>query len=408
MKTVPAHAKHLPKKNKWVKAISLILLTLSVFAISLLTIFYIDINSQVVAATISTEHLKNPVKVETPKQEDEPNIPVDGWAGRPLNLLIMGIDARVDQDTTLIGEVDDDDTIRSDSTLILNISADRENVNVVSIPRDILMKLPECYKSNRTTVKSSWGQFNWAFSLAAGTDDLPAGIACTEKTVEKMTGIDLDGFIVVDFTGFYKMIETLGGVDICLEEGVSDEEYINLTLEKGCQKLDPLTATKYARIRYTGDGSDMGRIARQQELIAAMFKQVLNSETFTDLPKMYAFISATIESLKISDSLSSIKTDAGLAWALKDINQENIRFSTMPVVTAEFDHNKLLPKEPTNEIFWETLRNENQLPVGTVYSNLNGEIFTITEEGNIPGGERRTDNEFGTSDEYYYYSNYGE
>ena len=90
----------------------------------------------------------------------------------------------------------------------------------------------------------------------------------TLKTVEKMTGIRIDDFVVVDFNGLSKVVDSLGGVNVHVDEAIDDSDYTGLTLDEGCQKLDGQTALQYARVRHgVGDGSDISRISRQQKLM---------------------------------------------------------------------------------------------------------------------------------------------
>lgn len=339
------------------------------------------------------------VKEEEPQSVDM--TPDDSFHGRPVNILLMGIDSRTDQDISLVNKEDDDPTIRSDTTLLLHIAEDRESATIVSIPRDLWVHLPDCQRADGSTAYGYWGQFNWAFSQGAVTNDLGAGVACTTSMVENLTGVEPDGFAVIDFTGFSRMIEALGGVDICLEEDLADDMYLHFELEAGCHRLDPITATQYARVRYVGDGSDMARIQRQQGMLGSMAMEALDSNLLTDLPSLYAFMATAIESTKVSPSLSSLWKDAGLANSMKNIEPENIRFTTMPVLTADFDANRLLPKEPANALLWQSIIEDQPLPPGTVFMDINNEYFTVEEDGTIaPGGSPRTDNEIGYFNPY--------
>ena len=141
----------------------------------------------------------------------------------------------------------------------------------------------------------------------------------------------------------------------------------------------------------------MGRIQRQHLLLGAMVQEAMSQNILTDTPKLYAFMITALDALRLSPSLSNLRTDAGLASSLTSTPPENFRFLAMPVVTADFDANRLLPKEPQNAEFWQAIMNGTQLPVGTVYSDLNGNYFTIGENGEIiEGGNPRTDDEIGS------------
>lgn len=390
-----AHSSTPPRPRRWVVATLTALLGAGIFAGTAAAILYDDLNSKVKASVVDTSHLKAP---EPQSEEPEEVAPADSFAGRPVNILVMGSDARVNQSEEIVAAGDDDESMRSDTTLVVHIPADRQSLTVVSIPRDIWMKLPECQRSDGSISYEQWGQFNWAFSFGSGgtTEDVAGAINCTEQTVEQITGLDLDAYALFDFDGFGSMVEALGGVEICLEEELTDSNYLHMTFEEGCQVMDPITATQYARVRHVGDGSDMGRIQRQQGLIAAMMTQAMNSNILTDLPSLYQFVTATLATTILSPSLGSVNTDVGLANSITNVPPENIRFTTMPVLTTDFNYNRLMPKEPLNTELWEALKTDGPLPEGLVFQNLEGEYFTIAPNGEaIPGGNPRTDDEIG-------------
>lgn len=393
-----AHAKTAPRSWMWLSVLLSSVLAVALFAGTAGAILYSDLAGKVSASALDTSALRksnSSVPAEGSDDASEDNVS-DSFAGRPVNILLMGIDARLGQDASIINEGDDDETMRSDTTLLVHMSADRQNVSVISIPRDMWIQLPECTRSDGSVSYQQWGQFNWAFSYGAQTDDMAGGVACTEATVEELTGVTLDGFAVIDFNGFARMVEALGGVEVCLEEPIEDWKYLGLQLPAGCQVLDPVIATQYARVRYVGDGSDMGRIQRQQGLLGSMVIQAMDSNLFTDLPSLYAFLSVTIEAMRLSPSLSNLNTAAGLAMSIRDIDHQNIRFLTMPVLTTDFDANRLMPKEPQNTELWQSVINDEPLPPGTVFMDIEGNYFTVDENGvPVPGGDPRTDDEIG-------------
>lgn len=393
----PAHTSAAPRSWMWVSVLVAAVLGVALFAGTAGAILYNSLNDQVSEAVLSTSHLQ-PAQSGSAGNEAE-EAPADSFAERDVNILLMGIDTRIDQSNEIVNADDDDQTMRSDTTLMLNISADRQHVNVISIPRDMWVYLPECQRTDGSVSYAQWGQYNWAFSYGALEDDMAAGVNCTQAMTTALSGIVPDGFAVIDFNGFSRMIESLGGVEVCLREEVDDygpNEGLDLRLPAGCQKLDPTTATQLARVRYTGDGSDMGRIQRQHVLLGAMVKEAMNQNFFTDMPSLYAFLSSSLDALRLSPSLSNLRVDAGLANSLKATEPENFRFLTMPVVTADFDANRLLPKEPQNAEFWEAIRTGGPLPSGTVYADMDGNYFTVGEGGEIiEGGDPRTDDEIG-------------
>ena len=145
---------------------------------------------------------------------------------------------------------------------MLQLSADRSRVDAVSIPRDTLVDIPECTTlDGGKTEASEDAPFNSAFANGAGSGSdkkaVASGAACTLKTVETLTNVRIDDFIVVDFTGLSKVVDSLGGVHVQVDEAIDDSEYTGFKLAEGCQKLDGENALQYARVRHgVSDGSD--------------------------------------------------------------------------------------------------------------------------------------------------------
>lgn len=255
--------------------------------------------------------------------------PTDPDAGIPLNILLMGSDDRSGVNAALGG---DESGMRSDTTMVMHISGDRSRVDVVSIPRDSYVNIPECPTTNGKRVRPQHDKFNAAFAYAvAKGGDVESGALCAQTTVESLTGVRLDGFVVVDFEGFLNMIDALGGVEMCIPQDVHDEKAGNLTLSAGRQTLDGPTALQYARVRYTlGDGTDIGRIGRQQEMMASIARSVLGKNIFSDAPQLVSFLNAVTASLTMSSKFSSLTELPGLAYSLRGIDPRNTTFRTVP------------------------------------------------------------------------------
>ncbi|MDQ0373230.1 LCP family protein [Cellulomonas humilata] len=284
---------------------------------------------------VDVSALVNPMP--TPTKEPDPD---DPNAGQAVNLLILGSDQR----DGLNGEIGGDtEGMRSDTTMVLHISADRSRVELVSIPRDSLVDIPSCTMTNGKTTRATHGMFNSAF--ATGWDnggDMTSAAACTINTVQLNTGLTIDHFVVVDFAGFQQMVDSIGGVPMCIPHDMSSEQ-AQLELAAGFQTLDGPTALAYARARKgpgVGDGSDTNRIGNQQKLIAAMVREVLSRDVLTNPQKLISFLSAATGSLT-TDSGMSIGNMTGLAYNLRNISSGNITFMTIPFAAAKSDPNRV-------------------------------------------------------------------
>ena len=153
-----------------------------------------------------------------------------------------------------------------------------------------------------------------------------------------MSGLTIDDFVVVDFSGFINVVDSLGGVEYCFDRAVKDT-LSELDVKPGCQKLNGAQALAFARTRYTlGDGSDISRIGRQQELILKLIKVVKQKNLLTDLPSLYSFTKSAIKTLTVSKNIGSLSKITGLAYSLKNLKEENIQFITMPVQPLSLIH----------------------------------------------------------------------
>ncbi|MEV0145387.1 MULTISPECIES: LCP family protein [unclassified Nonomuraea] len=239
-------------------------------------------------------------------------------AGTALNVLIVGSDQRNGKNAKY-GRVAGE---RTDTIMLAHLSSDRGNAMVVSFPRDSLVQLPACRaKDGLPGQQAHLGMINESFNSG--------GIACTWRTVESLTGIHIDHFVKVDFTGFKGMVNAIGGVEVCLPEAVNDKKAL-LHLPAGRQNLNGEQALGYVRARYSlGDGSDIGRIQRQQMFIASMVKKVMSGETLTDPAKLLGFLDAGTKAVTTDRGLTpSVMKD--LASNLQGLNAGKIRFITTP------------------------------------------------------------------------------
>ncbi|MCR6491780.1 LCP family protein [Cellulomonas sp. P24] len=268
--------------------------------------------------------------------------PNDPSSGSPVTLLLMGSDERDGANGAIGGSVEG---MRSDTTIVLHISANRKRVEAVSIPRDSHVQIPACTMTNGKTSKPQSARFNAAFAIGADTGgDTASAAACAIKTVESLTGVRIDGFVVVDFVGFIRMVDALGGVPICIPNAM-DSPKAGLKLSAGYQTLDGKTALAYARARTgtgVGDGSDTNRIGRQQQLLAATAREVFSKNLLTDVGQLLRFLDAATSSVTANPELASITNMAGLAFSLKDIPSGNITFMTVPFTSYRPDPNQVV------------------------------------------------------------------
>ncbi len=157
------------------------------------------------------------------------------------------------------------------------------------------------------------------------------GPSLAVRTVAQATGLTINDFVQVNFLGFVKLIDTLGGVDICLPFAVSDPDS-GLRLSAGRHHVNGVTALEYARDRHSFATSDLARIFDQQQLIATVASQAIRSGTLTDLARISRLMSAVTSMVKIDQGLNVVE----LASELRSIRPEGITFDTVPLANVDY------------------------------------------------------------------------
>ncbi len=367
---IASHAAALTRPRRGLRILSLVVVFLAIFSLSFAGLVNADISSWTKKANVNQFLGQN---------RHEKKNPQDNFANRDLNVLVIGSDYRAQKEYDEMGRRITG--MRSDTTMVAHISADRTRVEVMSIPRDLMVKRPACLRADGKTEPASSGyvQFNSIFALLGQDEDVAAATACTMKTVEQLTGIFLDEFVVVNFDGFQDMVAALGGVPICLEEKMKDSKG-TIELPAGCQTLNPQQALGFARARYgVGDGSDISRIGRQQQLIGAMMKEAKSRNMLTDLPSLYAFLKAGMKSLTTSENFGNAKNLGGLALSLSKIKPSNIRFYTLPFGEYAPDRARVAVADNAEEMF-DALRLDKQVPLYFPYQDMNGGLHEPSEQ----------------------------
>jgi LCP family protein required for cell wall assembly len=270
---------------------------------------------------------------------------------KSMNILLLGSDSRDGENKAywspdISGE-------RSDTTILLHLSPNRDRAVAVSFPRDSMVRVPQCTKKNGQKVASFFGMINAAFAYA--------GASCTWKTIESTTDIHIDHYVKIDFTGFKRVVDALGGVEICVPHAVNDPR-ANLNLKAGRQVVKGNDALGYVRTRYgLGDGSDLERIQRQQKFMASVVKKATGGSMLTDPARTYRFLDAVTKSIATDDELS-VSAMKKLATSLKGISAGTVRFVTVPTQTYPRDPNRVQWDMAQAKPLFDAIRQDNALP----------------------------------------------
>ncbi|MGW3205858.1 LCP family protein [Streptomyces sp. NPDC001135] len=265
-----------------------------------------------------------------------------------LNILVLGSDSRSGKANRELGGGDSSGA-RSDTAMVVHLDAGRTRATVVSIPRDTLVTRPSCpLASGGSTAVAHGAMFNTAYEVG--------GAVCAVKTVESITNVRMDHYIEIDFSGFAKLVDALGGVDVTTTRDIDDDES-HLHLTAGPHHLDGKQALALARTRYgIGDGSDLGRIGLQQRLVKALLTQMAATNLLTDPAGLYRAADAVTAGLTTDTGLDSLSELMRLGQSLKGLTADHVKTVMMPVVTAPSDHNRVIAKEPAASELWASLR----------------------------------------------------
>ncbi|MGW3458140.1 LCP family protein [Streptomyces olivaceoviridis] len=265
-----------------------------------------------------------------------------------LNVLVLGSDSRSGKDNQELGGGDSGGA-RSDTAMVVHIDAGRTKATVVSIPRDTLVTRPSCpLTSGGSTAPAYGAMFNSAYAVG--------GPVCAVKTVEALTGVRMDHYLEIDFSGFAKLVDALGGVDVTTGQDIDDDKS-HLRLKAGTHHLDGKQALALARTRHgIGDGSDLGRIGLQQTLVKALLEQMAGAGLLSDPARLYQVADAVTTSLTTDTGLNSLNELVSLGRSLKGLTADRVRTVTMPVVTAPSDPNRVVAREPAADDLWASLR----------------------------------------------------
>ncbi|WP_327666048.1 MULTISPECIES: LCP family protein [unclassified Streptomyces] len=285
----------------------------------------------------------------------------DADASKGENVLVVGTDARTGGNSDL-GGGDKNDIGRSDTAFLLHVYADHQHAVGISIPRDTLVTIPPCKLPDGTWSKTRTDvMFNAAYSTGETARGNPA---CTQNTVEELTGLRVDHTVVVDFKGFSKLTEVVGGVKVCLPNDVYQKDLNpnrstqgKLVFKKGEQTVAGQPALDYVRIRHgIGDGSDIGRIKRQQAFVSSLITKI-KDDGFTPT-KLLPLADAATKSMTVDPGLDSADKLLKFAMSLKSVDLHNTKFVTIP---WKYEGSRVAVVQPDADALWAALKEDRTL-----------------------------------------------
>ncbi|MEO3851820.1 LCP family protein [Streptomyces sp. B8F3] len=247
----------------------------------------------------------------------------------PVNILVMGTDKRTGKGNDGYGDMNSPG--HADTTLLFHVSEDRTNATALSIPRDMITDIPDCKtKQEDGSWKTIPGTYGTKFNESLGQFGRDPG--CTWKTVEQLTGLDVNHFILADFNAVKDLSSAVGGVEVCLAEDIDDPKS-KLDLPAGRHTIEGEEALAFVRTRYSvGFGSDLSRIELQQQFLSSLIRKMKSGGSLSNPKKMYDLADAATKALTVDSGIGSAKKLMDLANDLKKVPQDEITFATLPVL----------------------------------------------------------------------------
>lgn len=287
------------------------------------------------------------------------------------NFLIVGADSRAGANSQIgAGDAEDAGGARSDTIMLVNIPANRKRVVVVSFPRDLAITPIQCEAWNPDT-----GAYGPLYYEETGTygDDMVytetklnsayafGGPKCLVKEIQKLSGLAINRFMAVDFVGFGKMVDALGGVEVCTTSPLYDYELGTVLDQTGRQTIDGATALNYVRARNMSNeyNGDYGRIKRQQLFLSSLLRSLISKDTFFSPTKLNNVVNMFIGDSYV-DHVTT-KDLVNLGQSLQKVAAGHITFVTVP--TGETDQNGDEPPRIDDvEALFDAIINDNTLP----------------------------------------------
>ncbi|MEZ2389643.1 LCP family protein [bacterium RCC_150] len=267
-----------------------------------------------------------------------------------LQILILGSDTRDGKNSQYGSSQDSSGYGQSDVMMLLDISADNKRVSLTSFPRDLLVDVPQCTDPKTGTVYEAHKNVMINSAMAE------AGIGCAVDTVNKLTGLEIDHFMMADFNAVKELSNAVGGVDVCVSNAVYDPDS-GLRLPAGTSKVQGEQALSFLRTRHGfGDGSDLGRIQAQQGFLSSLTRKIKSDGTLGNPQSLLSIADVVTKNLTVDDRLASVQSLLTIGSRLKDIDLSKVAFVSAPTEPAVVDPNRLELAQPLASQLFAAMR----------------------------------------------------
>ncbi|MDT5025045.1 MAG: hypothetical protein QOE61_1471 [Micromonosporaceae bacterium] len=238
-------------------------------------------------------------------------------AGRPqklidgtLNILLLGSDSRDPS-----APVSQASQWRTDTIMVMHIPADHKEAYLISLPRDLWVHIP-------TSKDGQSGNTNAKINAAYAWGGTPLMV----QTVEEYTGVRMDHVVLIDFAGFVKVTDAVGGVDMNVDRTITSIFKPYRTFKQGPNHFDGTEALDYVRQRYQFPDGDFSRVRHQQQFLKALLDKAVSAGTLANVSAFKEFVSSSAAALTVDKDFSLFD----LGWQFRNLRSQNLIFMVSP------------------------------------------------------------------------------
>jgi LCP family protein required for cell wall assembly len=334
----PRHMKERKGLPLWLKIVTGLVSVALVAGVAFAAFWFIRLQSNITKAPLSAGESRDSGEALANDKSDR------------LQILILGSDTRDGKNSGYGTSEDSTGYGHSDVMMLLDISADNKRVSVMSFPRDLLVDVPQCtdHTNNQTFPARSGVMINEAMA--------EAGIGCAVDTVNKLTGLEIDHFMMADFNAVKELSHAIGGVNVCVSDPVFDPDS-RLRLPKGDSLVEGEQALAFLRTRHAfGDGGDLGRIKGQQAFLSSLTRKLKDEGTLGNPQRLLQIADVVTQNLTVDEGLASVPSLLTIGGRLKDIDVSKVAFVSVPTQEAAVNRNRLELVEPQASQLFAALR----------------------------------------------------
>ena len=260
-----------------------------------------------------------------------------------MNYLLVGSDTREglskeELKALRVGSIATAAGKRSDTMLLVHISKARDKAVLISIPRDTFALIPEHKSKSGKLIPAAYSKINSSFNWG--------GAPLLIQTVEEMTELKIDHYIEINFAGFARIVDSIGGVEVCTKKDINDPKS-HLILEAGVHTLNGIESLKYVRTREFDGLGDLGRMQRQQAFMSAVLRKATSAGVLLNPITMASFINSSLSAVTTDSELKNSDLIA-LAKQIKSLSTSSVRTLTVPLSNLNYYSNGV-----TSAVLWD-------------------------------------------------------